>query len=253
MLWYKSWLETRWRFLAGLAILVVSSAATVFVYPRLMELTPELSASEASGELGRRIREAIELSRSYRGYVWSQSFAANLAQMATLFAVLLGTGGFLSQSAGGLFTLSLPASRNRLLGIRVATGLTELFLVSMAAALVFSLLSPAIGQSYALRDALAHGLCLFIAGAVYFSVACLLSTMFADVWRPILLTCGLAFAMAIGAEFVAGLQRYSLFRVMAGEVYFRSGVLPWTGLFLSMMASAALLYGASFNFARRDF
>ena len=37
----------------------------------------------------------------------------------TLFAVLLGTGGMLSQPSGDavLFTLSMPASRRRLLGL----------------------------------------------------------------------------------------------------------------------------------------
>ena len=42
--------------------------------------------------------------------------------------MLLGTGGLLSQAIGGgaLFTLSLPVSRERLLGVRAATGLAEL-------------------------------------------------------------------------------------------------------------------------------
>ena len=33
MLWYKSWLETRWRFLIGLALLVLMACAKVFGYP----------------------------------------------------------------------------------------------------------------------------------------------------------------------------------------------------------------------------
>ena len=33
MLWYKSWLETRWRFLIGLALLMLSAAGTVLYYP----------------------------------------------------------------------------------------------------------------------------------------------------------------------------------------------------------------------------
>ena len=54
--------------------------------------------------------------------------------MWTLFAVLLGTGGLLSQASGGgaLFTLSLPVSRNRLLGVRAATGLAELLVLALS-------------------------------------------------------------------------------------------------------------------------
>jgi hypothetical protein len=38
----------------------------------------------------------VDLSREYRGFVWVQGFRQNLAQMGTLFAVLLGTGGVVS-------------------------------------------------------------------------------------------------------------------------------------------------------------
>ena len=40
MLWYKSWLETRWRFLIGLALLMLSACGTVLAYPAVQELLP---------------------------------------------------------------------------------------------------------------------------------------------------------------------------------------------------------------------
>src|SRR5437868_2866032 len=115
MLWHKSWLDTRWRFLIGLALLVLSALGAVFSYPRVMKLIPLAPAIDASGEVGRRIKEAVDLARDYRGYVWSQWFAQNMPQLWTVFAVLLGSGGVIAQrSDGGLFTLSLPVSRDRL-------------------------------------------------------------------------------------------------------------------------------------------
>jgi hypothetical protein len=102
MLWYKSWLETRWRFLIGLALLVCSAAVVVFTYPKVVKLLPLVPSLDVSGEIGRRIREAAELSREYRGYVWSQWFRQNLAQTWTLFAALLGTGGLSAQTSGGV-------------------------------------------------------------------------------------------------------------------------------------------------------
>ena len=187
MLWYKSWLETRWRFVIGLVLLVCSAGGTVLVYPKVAKLMPITPALDLSGELGRRIRESVELAREYRGYVWSQWFRQNLIQMVTIFAVLLGTGGLPAQGSGGaaLFTLSLPVSRNRLLGIRASAGLAEL--------------------------------------------------------------------LALVGEVFGDLSRYSIFRVMNGEVYFRTGELPWPGLLASAIASAAMLYGAVIAFARRDF
>ena len=255
MLWYKSWMETRWRFLIGLAVLTLSAATTVLVYPEVVKLLPVVAKPDLSGQIGRRIAEALELARDYRGYVWSQWFMQNMPQMWGLFAVLLGTGGLLSQASGGgaLFTLSLPASRNRLVGVRAATGLAELLVLAVLPSLLLPILSPAIGQTYGIGDALVHSACLFIAGAVFFSLAFLLSTVFSDVWRPLLIVLCLAMVLAIFEQFFRDLSRYSLFRVMSAEVYFRGGGLPWLGLLASAAVSVAMLYAAARNIARQDF
>ena len=250
MLWYKAWLETRWRFLIGLALLICSAGGMVFMYPRVQELLPLVPIVDVSGELGRRIREAVELSREYRGFVWAQGFRQNLSQTGTLFAVLLGTGGLLSGGAA-LFTLSLPATRAQLLRVRAVTGLAEWLVLALVPALLISLLSPAIGESYGAGAALAHGMCLFLAGTVFFSLALLLSTLFGDVWRPLLITLAIAGTLALLEQLMP--RGWGIFRVMTGEVYFRTGSLPWAGLVVSAAASVSLLYAASVNLERRDF
>jgi hypothetical protein len=255
MLWYKSWLETRSRFLIGLALVTLSAAGAVFAYPRLVGLLPLVPNIEVSGELGRRIRESADLMRDYRGYVWSQWLRQSMTNLLSLFALLLGTGGLLSQAPGGgaLFTLSLPVSRNQLLGTRAATGLAELAALAFVPALLIPLLSPGVGQTYGIADALVHGLCLFIAGTVVFSLAFLLSTVFSDVWRPALIAGGAAAVLGLAEPFFPDLSRYSLFGIMNGELYFRGGGLPWLGLLASAAVSAAMLFTATKNIARRDF
>ena len=255
MLWYKSWLETRWRFLIGLLLLTCSAAGTVLAYPEVVKLLPLVPKLDLSGEIGRQVTQSIELARDYRGYVWSHWFLKNMSQIWVLFAVLLGIGGLFSQASGGgtLFTLSLPASRNHLLGVRAATGLVELLVLALVPSLLLPALSPTIGQTYGIGDTLIHGGCLFIAGAVFFSLAFLLSTVFSGVWRPLLIVLCVATALALFKQVFPDLSRYSLFRVMSAETYFRGGGLPWQGLLASAAASAAMLYGATVNIARRDF
>ena len=255
MLWYKSWLETRWRFVIGLLLLLISAVGTVFVYPQVVKLLPMVSNAELSGELGRRVRESMELSRDYRGYVWSQWFGQKLTQQWSLFAALLGTGGLLAQSSGGgaLFTLSLPVSRNRLVGVRAATGLAELLVLAFVPSLVIPLFSPAIGQTYGLGGTLVHSACMFLAGSVLFSLAFLLSTVFSDVWRPLLIVLCAAIMLASAEVVFPDLARYSLFRIMSAEAYFRGGGFPWLGLISSSALSVAMLYGATRNIARQDF
>jgi hypothetical protein len=41
--------------------------------------------------------------------------------------------------------------------------------------------------------------------------------------------------------------------VMSGDVYFRSGRLPWLGITASLGVATAMFYVATVNLARRDF
>ncbi|HEV8579585.1 MAG TPA: hypothetical protein VGX68_10950 [Thermoanaerobaculia bacterium] len=251
MLWYKSWLETRWRFLIGLALLLCSAAGAVLSYPQVLKLLPQVPPN-VDGLLGVKIREAADLARSYRGFVWSSWFRQNLTQAASLFAVLLGTASFLSLEGGALFTLSLPVSRRRLVGVRAATGLAELFVLAFVPSLLIPLLSPSVGERYALGSTLIHSACLFIAASVLFALALLLSTVFGDVWRPLLIALAVAFALAVADQFLRS-PAFSLYRLMSGETYFRTGRLPWGGLLAATAVSVSLHAAAIARLTRRDF
>src|SRR5262245_57052924 len=194
MLWQKSWLDTRWRFLIGFALMACGAVFIVATYARVRTLLPQLSTIDpGGGSLGRLIREAAELQKTYRGFVWSQWFRQTPTQTGTLFAILLGSGGLLSQGATGqLFTLSLPVSRAQVVGARATTGLAEWAAIALAPSLLIPILSPAIGESYPFSTALVHGVCIFVGGAVFFSLAVLLSTTFSDLWRPLLIALAVA-------------------------------------------------------------
>jgi ABC-2 type transport system permease protein len=253
MLWYKSWLETRWRFLIGLGLLILMACGTVFGYPAVQELMPMASQTEVKGPLGQLIKEAVEIQRDYRGYVWYQWVRQNLTQTWTLFAVLLGSGGLLAHASGGspLFTLALPVSRQQVLWVRAGTALAELLVLAVVPFLIIPVLSPAIAQHYGLRDVAVHAMCVFVAGSVFFSVALFLSTMFNDIWRPLLITCAIA-VMLMLLERMPG-EFYAIFGIMSGESYLRGGGVPWAGLLTTATVSAGILYGAATNFARQDF
>ena len=257
MLWHKAWLETRWRFISALVILTVIAGGNVYAYvaaermmPTLIERS-EAAAAEAPG-LAPAIREAVELHKSFRGFIWYQTFRQNLTQMGVFFAILLGCGGLLAESSKGsaLFTLSLPVTRRQLLGARAGTGLAQLLAISITPPLAIAILAPSIGQRFGISDALAHGVCIFAVAAVFFSLAAFLSTLFRDIWRPLLIGIGLACALAL-ASFIA--PQLAIFSVMNGESYFRTGALPWTGLLVSAVIATALLYSAAETLERRDF
>ena len=129
-------------------------------------------------------------------------------------------------------------------------GLGQSFALALVPSLVFPLMSPAIGQHYDFATAIVHVICAFAVSAVFFSLAFLLSTVFPDIPRPLLIACGVAIVLGlIETEF----DLHGLFRVMSGSTYFHSGSLPWAGLLISGVLSAALLGGAAMNIARKDF
>ena len=128
-----------------------------------------------------------------------------------------------------------------------------MLVLALVPALLIPLLSPGVGQSYGLGESLVHAMCLFVAGAVFFSLAFFLSTVFNDIWRPLLFALLVAAVLAIAEQFVDGLSRYSIIGAMSGESYFRGNGLPWPGLLASVALSTALLYGSTLNLARRDF
>ncbi|HET8676930.1 MAG TPA: hypothetical protein VFO63_14130, partial [Blastocatellia bacterium] len=68
MLWYKHWLETRWRFFIGLALLVGFSAMMVLTEP-LVSSAME-SFQDPGGPIGEMLREQMEIAKTYDGYVW---------------------------------------------------------------------------------------------------------------------------------------------------------------------------------------
>jgi ABC-2 type transport system permease protein len=255
MLWYKSWLDTRWRFLIGLAILLFSACGLVMLYPRMLRLLPLVPTIDGGGEIGRQIRASAELMRTFRGYVFSQWFNQNLPQTWTIFAALLGSGSLLAAGSEGaaLYTLSLPITRSQLVTARALVGLVQLFVLAVVPSLLIALLAPAVGERYSVIDALAHSACLFVAGATFFTLALYLSTAFHDVWRPLLIALAAAFTLRIVEQLSNDLGGFGLFRVMSADTYFLGGGLPWLGLLSSAAASAALLYGAAANLARRDF
>jgi len=255
MLWYKTWLETRWRFLIGLAILLVLACGIVVTYPATVRLLGQTKAIDPNGPMGRIFADALAIQREYRGFVWWQWHRQNLAQVWTLFAVLLGSGGLVSRGSGGaaLLTLSLPTSRTSLLATRAALGIGELAVLATVPSLLITLLSPMIGEHYSAGDALIYGLCLTVAGSVFFSLALLLSTMFDDVWRPLLLTCLIAVLFGVAEVTLGGLTGFGVFHVMSGESYLRSGHVPWLGMLSYAALSGGLLSGAASNFVRRDF
>jgi ABC-type transport system involved in multi-copper enzyme maturation permease subunit len=255
MLWYKAWLDTRWIIVIGGVLLLVSAGSTVFTFDSVQKIIDALPPAVSNDEnpFTEQLREAMEVSRTFRGYAWSNWFWGNSVWYLTILAAVLGSGSPLSRSGRGLlFSLALPVSRERWITTRAATALAELAVASFLPGLVIVGLAPLAQQQFALGESLVYGASAFVGASVFAALALFLSTVFEDVWRPLLLT----FCAAILFGSVAGYvqpEGRGLFAAMGGRSYFFGGSVLWLELSLCGAATAALVYAAAANIARRDF
>ena len=93
-----------------------------------------------------------------------------------------------------------------------------------------------------------NGVCLTVAGSGWFCLTVLLSTMFRDFWRPMLIAGSLALVIAL-VEYATGIGP---FHVMNATSYFRSGQLPWAALLAMALVASALAYAADRTYERQD-
>ncbi len=121
-------------------------------------------------------------------------------------------------------------------------------MLALVPSLVIPAMSPTIGEHYTVIDTLVQVACLIVAGSAWFVFTVLLSTIFRDVWRPMLLAAALALITAV-VEFSSGIGP---FHVMNAASYFRLGQMPWIGLLVMAALTGALWSAADRNYHRQD-
>jgi len=156
VLWYKTWLETRSRFLTCLVTLTLFSA--VFVHH-----AQGLVRSEWKSDFNRLL------------FV-NQQF---LVIMWVLAVVLLGMGGIVCEKALGTssLTLALPVSRRRLLGVRVMMGVLEATVLGVVPWVAVFLVSFIAKKPISIFQVASYVLLLVGGGLVYFALAILVSSL----------------------------------------------------------------------------
>jgi ABC-type transport system involved in multi-copper enzyme maturation permease subunit len=239
MFWKKTWLDTRVRFAIGLGLLTLVAWLVVVAYPRTL----------GSG--------AVPLSdhRRYVNFVRDAWFGQGLPQFWCLFAILLASGGLVSQATrgGALFTLALPVSRQRIVLTRVFTAMVQLYALALLPSLTLTLFSPLVHQSYNVGDAVIHSLWLFAGGSIFFALPFFISSLTSQFWVPVAVMLTTASVITTMRSLNPGLERFTLAPLLTARDYFRGDPLPWVGLIDSVAISIALIALAVRNIARRDF
>jgi len=238
MLWIKAWRETRMRFLLIAAIVAAMCAWAVFF--------PQTEID------GRHI--------DFRTSVYESVYYGKAKGVFGILVIFMGTGGLLRERSlrTAAFTLSLPVSRLRLVAVPVAVGLAELAAVALLPAMLLSILSILVGQTYPLSEALQFSILWFGFGSAIFAVAFFFSAIASGEFVAPAATYLMVMlqgyvAPVIGIEFVlramSGLG--TVYRDPSGDVVATG--LPWASL-AAYSASALILFAVSGLLTqRRDF
>ena len=162
MLWYKGWLETRWRFAFSLGIMF--SFVAFFYW------------SGTTGPLPKRIGEVL-----------------GGAVVCVMWVVVMLAGAGINtqpsfQATKGLhgsvyFTLSLPVSRFRLLLVRSILGWLLLTGVIAAFCCGFWAVFPPVRAAATGMEMLEYAGMLIAYGSAFYSISVLLGTFLDDQWR----------------------------------------------------------------------
>jgi ABC-2 type transport system permease protein len=243
VLWYKAWLETRGRFLACLVTL--TGFCFIFVH----------HAQEIAFRGDGLVRMGGPADY-YRLLFVTQQF---LVIMWVLSAVLLGMGGLLREKAPGVstFTLSLPVSRRRLFGVRVAMGLVQVTALGVLPWCAVFLASFSANLPIRIAQVSSYVVLLLGGGLSYFAMAILISSLVEGEYTAPAV--GFGFVLLTAIAFDAWLRPYSLWRLITGDLsidrrtYLVSPDLPWRGVLLSLAAAMAMLFLALQRIQKRDF
>jgi ABC-2 type transport system permease protein len=242
---WKAWIESRVRFLSGLALLV-----TLVFYAVLT----------SNGYIARHNAAFTYDPLRYTVYIWSGLFNFALQGLWILSVLILTPGGMARERDNGVafFMLGLPASRARVFLTRAGTVATEAMLLAIVPAMLIPVLSTWVGQSYSPAQALLFGLSMGVTGMIFLGLGLFLSEILTGEY-----TASVVGLCSVGGLFFAfkdqNLHRWSIFDIMsrASSIDPQTQLLPhfghWIGMVVCLMLTACFL-GASLAVVRvREF
>lgn len=247
MLFYKAWLESRLRFLVGLA--AVTAVCTLFIRLRLI-LVPDWNLVLRDPHWSGRPTWLFVGVHDLNFYAWHFLYDNKLQQVWVLFAILLSFGGLVREREQGTsaFSLSLPVGRNRWLMTRMLLAFAESLVLGLAAALVLPLVSWSIHERYPFPQAIAHCLLIVTAGVVFLALGAVFSTLIRGEHVALLIT-----LILLGGPYLliqeyireaaptAWVHRVDISHVMAGPPHLTWATTPWLGLAVSFLLAIGFL------------
>ncbi len=228
MLWYKAWLETRWRMLMPMGMIL-------FV----------LAQNHSHG--------ALDLQP---GRVWDA-----LAIFWVIAPTMLAGTGIRTESpfrpTSGLkdsmyFTLSLPVSRVKLLAVRAGMGLAEICAILVAAVVLAGIFFPELRTQTNLPDVLKYGFAALVCALPFYGLSAVLAVFFdqtIQIWGCMLT---LLVARWVLSSSIAP-QSLNIFQAIGSGSPLITHAVPWMPVLFAFTLAVILLSTAAYLVLEQEF
>jgi hypothetical protein len=176
--------------------------------------------------------------------------ATTLVAGSSLAAIILAGAGIKTQTAGfrpskGLhgsmyYTLTLPVTRSRLLGVRATLGLAEMAVMHAIVCWTAWLVRPAIRLNVAPSDMFRHGVATFFCVGALYSLGVFFATFLDDAYQALATVLSLlAFIVIINR--VALPPSFNFLLVLSQASPLITHTMPWAGIGALLALSSMLL------------
>lgn len=246
-MWKKEIRAGRWKFAAGMSILMLAaiSAPLIFDYTiKLMDITP----------IPEFARGQVAQLKDFRFFVWSQWFGKSLTQMGTMIAVIFGAGLVSSEVSRKTiqFMLSKPIRREDIFTVKYIVNLVNLALLTVLSSLALYITLLAVNRTYPAVNMIEQTI-LAVAGlSVVYSLAVYFSSVFDQSLRSALASIFTVFLLYIPGS-IPLMGKYSLFYQMSGPALYSGKGFPWVTMLIFAAISTVLYYLGRKRFVNRDF
>jgi len=247
MLFYKAWLESKVRFLAGLASMIAVCALYIRLRPILI---PDWIGDLQNPHMPGRPKWLYLGVHDLNFYAWHFLYENKLQQAWVLFVILLSFGGLAREKQIGTstFSLGLPVSRRRWFLTRMLVSAAQSLVLALTAVVAVTVACWSIHEPYRTALIFAHCLLIAAAGTVFLAFGALFSTVIRGEHAALpvtLIVLGVPYLYI--QEYVreaapnAWVHRIDVSHIMAGPPLLTWATVPWFGLAVSLGLTICLL------------
>jgi ABC-2 type transport system permease protein len=242
VIWFKTWVESRQRFLLASAAILLAVVWAV------------LNCDEAM----RRFDRVPPI--TFTQYVWLV-YAGRFQLVWAASALFLGLGGLIREHAFGTaqYTVSLPVTRSRWLNARAIIGLGEASVLAVIPVIAIPIAARMVGRTYPPFEALKLSGLLLAAGIVFFFLGVFYSSLLEGEFASMIAGLFSIYLIFTAQDYLYRWAPYfSMSNFLSGaDVVDRATgfltAIPWPGVLKSLAAAALLYVSAREITAHRDF